>query len=380
MQAPSIRPEPGVSWDSALWAVGLMSGTSLDGVDAALIRSDGRGWVETGAALSRPYDAAFREDLRRLLGQARPSEAVLSPLVRKLTERHAEAVEDLLAQSGLAPEAVGVIGFHGQTIAHDPAAGITCQIGDGDLLAASTGIPVVTDFRSRDVAAGGEGAPLAPLYHAALASKIARPLAVINIGGVANVTWLGPGPDDLLAFDTGPGNALLDDWVLRTYHRPMDTDGALARAGRVHEDVLERLLDNPYFARPAPKSLDRDAFDFSPVTRLSPEDGAATLTAFTAEAIGLGAALLPSPPHRWLVCGGGRRNPAHMAALAARLSGPVEPVEAVGWDGDCLEAQAFAYLAIRSLCDLPLSLPGTTGVSRPTTGGRLHRAAGGSRA
>ena len=235
-------------------------------------------------------------------------------------------------------------------------------------------------FAQTPVRAGGQGAPFAPLFHRALAEShgkpLPRPLAVLNLGGVANVTWIGAGEDALIAFDTGPGNALIDDWAMRHLGRAVDEDGRLAAAGTVNERVLEALLDDEYFARPAPKSLDRDAFDPAPLEELSPADGAATLVAFTAAAVGRGLEILPEPPRAWLVTGGGRRNPVLMEALHQRLGVPVSPVDSVGWDGDGLEAQAFAYLAVRSLAGLPLSLPTTTGVPRPLTGGRLDRALG----
>jgi anhydro-N-acetylmuramic acid kinase len=278
-----------------------------------------------------------------------------------------------LAQAAIAPAEIRVVGFHGHTIWHRPEAGRTRQIGDGALLAAETGIDVVCDFRSRDMAEGGQGAPLAPLYHAALAAELAKPVAVLNLGGVGNVTWIGERGGEILAFDTGPANALIDDWVARHSGRPFDAGGELARAGRIDEAALAALLDDPYFALAPPKSLDRDAFDPAPVAALTPADGAATLTAFTAAAVARARDHLPAAPGRWLVTGGGRHNPALMAALAERLSAPVEAVEAVGWDGDALEAQAFAYLALRALDGLPLSLPSTTGVAQPATGGVLHR-------
>ena len=352
-------------------AIGLMSGTSRDGIDAALLRSDGEGVIEAGAWLTEPYDDAFRARLAGVIG----GRGAVAAVERELTLRHAAAVRRLLAAAGLAPNSIGLVGFHGHTIQHEPQAGRTWQIGDGGLLAVETGIDVVADFRSADVAAGGEGAPLVPLFHAGLARDLPRPVAVLNVGGVANVTWIGPAgatgePPALLAFDTGPGNALSDDWALRHTGRPIDADGALARSGRVDERALAALLDNGYFARPAPKSLDRDAFAIDPVGHLAPADGAATLLAFTAAAVARGAALFPMPAARWLVTGGGRHNPALMQALAERLAAPVTPVETVGWQGDALEAQAFAYLGVRSRRGLPLSLPGTTGVARPTTGGR----------
>ncbi|ACI99023.1 anhydro-N-acetylmuramic acid kinase [Rhodospirillum centenum] len=351
-------------------AIGLMSGTSLDGIDAALLSTDGEDRVRPGLFLSLPYEPGFRERLRGTLGGRGDVEAV----ERELTDLHAAAVQALLDEAGLLPGQVDLIGFHGQTILHAPEQGTTWQIGDGARLAALTGIPVVNDFRGADVAAGGQGAPLAPLYHRARAAGLERPLAVLNLGGVANVTWLGRGEEEVLAFDTGPGNALLDDWMLARTGRALDAGGAVAATGQVADAVLSRLMGTPYFSRPAPKSLDRDAWDLAALEGLSPADGAATLTAFTAAAVDAALAHLPAPPARWLVTGGGRHNATLMAMLAARLGVPVEPVEAVGWNGDALEAEAFAYLAVRAGLGLALSLPGTTGVPRPLSGGRFHPA------
>ncbi len=364
------------SGNGSVLAVGLMSGTSLDGIDAAVLRTDGEGTAAPGRSLTVPYREETRARLRGVLGGGAPAEEIAA-VEREITLAHADAVRRLLDAAGLAAASVRVLGFHGHTILHRPAERRTWQIGDGALLAAETGIDVVADFRSRDVAAGGEGAPLVPLYHLARARSLDRPLAVLNLGGVANVTWIGADDAPPLAFDTGPGNALLDDWAERHTGRAMDADGALARAGTVADGVLDRLLAHPYFDRAPPKSLDRLDFDLGPVEALSPEDGAATLTAFTAAAVARAAAFLPAPVRRWLVTGGGRRNPALMSALAARLDAPVAPVEAVGWNGDSLEAEAFAYLAVRSIRGLPLTLPTTTGVARPTAGGRLFRAKGG---
>lgn len=353
-----------------LWALGLMSGTSLDGIDAALVRTDGVRVQEFGPFLTRPYDATFRERLRAVLG----GQGDVAGVERDLTEIHAAAVQALLREAGA--RKADVIGFHGHTILHAPEARRTWQIGDGALLARRTGIDVVHDFRSADVAAGGEGAPLAPVYHAALAAELERPLAVLNIGGVANVTWIdGPASaPNLIAFDTGPGNALIDDWVRRHDGRLYDVDGALAAAGQVDVDALARLLEHDYFGRTPPKSLDRDAFSTAPVSHLSAADGAATLAAFTVQAVARALSHFPAPPRRWLVTGGGRHNRTLMAALARALPGTVAPVETARWNGDGLEAQAFAYLAVRSLRGLPLSYPGTTGVERPTAGGVLRRA------
>jgi anhydro-N-acetylmuramic acid kinase len=353
-----------------IWAIGLMSGTSCDGVDAALLRSDGQRISRFGPALTLPYDDAFRADLRRCLG----GQEFVAEVERELTERHATAVQLLLGRAGLAAKEVGLIGFHGQTILHAPDRRHTWQIGDGALLARRTGIDVVNDFRVDDVAAGGQGAPLAPILHAALAADLPRPLAVLNLGGVGNVTWIGGATDEMLAFDTGPANALIDDWALRHTGRAVDQGGALAEAGRIDEARLQTWLQHPYFGQPAPKSLDRDAFKAFLPEGLSAADGAATLTAFTAATVAKALDLLPQAPLRWLVTGGGRHNPVLMAALRDRLGAIVEPVEAVGWDGDALEAQAFAYMAVRAKAGLPISFPGTTGVPQPMTGGKLHLA------
>jgi anhydro-N-acetylmuramic acid kinase len=344
-----------------------MSGTSLDGIDAALIESDGRQSIKAGPALTIPYESGLRQRLRNALGGTGDHAAT----ERDLTHAHAEAVKALIARHGL--EQVTLIGFHGHTILHRPRAGITKQLGDGALLARLTGIDVVNDFRSQDVAAGGEGAPLVPFYHQALAAALTRPLAIVNIGGVANVTWIGEGADEILAFDTGPGNALLDDWALRYTGRPVDEDGALAAAGRADPRLVRRFLAHPYFELPPPKSLDRDDFAKFVPHDLSPADGAATLAAMSVAAIADAGRHFPRAVTRVLVTGGGRHNPVLMTLLAERLGVAVEPVEAVGWDGDALEAQAFAYLAIRSVRGLPLSAPGTTGVKAPMRGGVLHK-------
>jgi anhydro-N-acetylmuramic acid kinase len=291
-------------------------------------------------------------------------------------------VESLIGEAGIDARDVDVVGFHGHIILHEPWLGRTIQIGDGARLAGRIGIDVVNEFRIDDVAAGGQGAPLVPLFHAAMSRDVGWPVAVLNIGGVANVTWIGQAfdpldpagtADEILAFDCGPGNALLDDWVFRHTGRHWDQDGALAAAGTPDRDVVDRFLMAPYFDRPPPKSLDRNDFRLDDVADFAPADGAATLAQFTARAVAVAARWFPAPVTRWLVCGGGRRNPVLMGELADALGMRVEPVEAIGWDGDALEAQAFAWLAVRSLAGLPLTLPTTTGVSAAMTGGRLHR-------
>jgi anhydro-N-acetylmuramic acid kinase len=356
-------------------ALGLMSGTSLDGIDAALLWTDGRESLRGGAFLTVPYEDALRDALKGVLGGVGP----VADVERSLTEAHAAVVGRLLEQANLSPADVTVIGFHGHTILHRPRQARTWQIGDGALLARLTGIDVVCDLRANDVAHGGQGAPLVPLYHAALCRDPHGAVAILNLGGVANLTWVGGGEEALVAFDTGPGNALMDEWIERWTGERFDRNGALASAGTVDQGRLDGLLHNPYFDAPPPKSLDRIDFDLAALDGLTAADGAATLAAFTCATVARAVRFLPAPPARWLVTGGGRHNPVLMAGLTEALGAPVAPVEAVGWDGDAIEAQAFAYLAVRSLDGLPLTLPTTTGVSAPVTGGRYFRAAGSDR-
>jgi anhydro-N-acetylmuramic acid kinase len=361
-----------------LKVIGLMSGTSLDGVDAALLETDGVAVARPGPALTQPYGAEVRAKLVTALRAAREAApgADAPPDVaeaeRLLTDAHAEAVRRLLKEAGLAPADIAYLGFHGQTVLHRPEARQTWQIGDAPRLAAATGIATVNEFRLADVAAGGQGAPFVPLYHDVLTRELLRPVAVVNIGGVANVTYVG---DDgtLLAFDTGPGNAALDDWALAHTGEPVDRGGALARAGRIDAGRLAAMLAHPSFDKPPPRSLDRLDFTAASVEGLSPQDGAATLTAFTAASIARASAHFPKLPHTWIICGGGRHNPALMDELRRRLPGEIATAEDMGWRGDFLEAEAFAYLAVRSVKGLPLSLPSTTGVPHPMPGGRLHR-------
>jgi anhydro-N-acetylmuramic acid kinase len=305
-------------------------------------------------------------------GNERPGQ--LGLLEQYLTDLHIEAVDRFLEDYRIPAGDISVIGFHGQTVLHAPERQLTVQLGDGARLAKETGIDVVYDLRAADVAAGGEGAPLVPAYHRALTAKLPeRPIAVLNIGGVANVTWIGR-DGELLAFDTGPGNAMIDDWMQRRRGVRRDEDGALAAEGRVHDDYVTQYLRHSYFGEPPPKSLDRNAFLLELVDDLSPADGAATLTAFTATAIARAREHFPEQPKLWLVAGGGRRNKTLMAMIAERVEAAVAPAEAAGIDGDSLEAEAWAYLAVRSLAGLPITFPGTTCVARPLSGGVLARA------
>jgi anhydro-N-acetylmuramic acid kinase len=361
-------------------ALGLMSGTSMDGIDIALIETDGENHVRRLAAGGVDYEPAFRERLRGALRDAlsikqrheRPGS--LAAVEAELTRLHAEAVLRFIGDRMLQPSAIDVIGFHGQTVFHAPERGLTVQIGDGPALAAATGIDVVHDMRAADCGAGGQGAPLAPVYHRAMAAKApGLPVAFVNIGGVANITWIGA-DGRLIAFDTGPGNAMIDDWVMKRTGARRDEDGALAGRGKVHEDYVSAYLRHDHFATRVPKSLDRNAFDVSLVDPLSSEDGAATLTAFTAASIARAREHVPEEPQMWVIAGGGRRNRTLMSMLAGYVQSAVVPVEALGFDGDAVEAEAWAYLAVRSLDKRPITFPETTGVRVPLTGGVLNRA------
>jgi len=363
-------------------AIGLMSGTSMDGIDVALIATDGERVRERGPSGTVPYEASFRAALAEAIAEARGLEQRdarsprLAAIEAELTERHAVAVERFLERHSLSPGDIDVIGFHGHTVLHRPDQRLTVQLGSGDELARRLGIDVVYDLRAADCAAGGQGAPLAPVYHRALAARLPeRPVVLVNIGGVANVTWIGR-DGTLLAFDTGPGNALIDDWLMRHTGRALDEDGRLAADGCIDEDAMIGLMTHDYFNALPPKSLDRNAFSLAPVAHLAAADGAATLTAFTAASVASARAHFPEQPRLWVVAGGGRRNRTLMAMIAERVDAAVAPAEAAGMDGDALEAEAWAYLAVRSLAGLPITFPGTTGVARPLSGGLLARGRG----
>jgi len=342
----------------------------MDGIDVALIESDGEAQLMTGPAATFPYPRDVAGRLRAVVADLNEAQAPQLQLERDVTDAHVAAVEAFLRRFAVARERVTLVGLHGQTILHRPRSGLTRQLCDGARAAAALGFDVVCDFRSSDVKAGGEGAPLAPLYHAAMAASLERPLMILNWGGVGNVTYLGA-KGEIVAFDTGPANALIDDFLSARRGLPFDENGTLAAGGRVDPAALAILMDDPYFDRPAPKSLDRNHFSARAacVGRLSDADGAATLSAFTVESTAAALKHVPQAPERWLVGGGGRRNPDLIRRLSDRLQVRVEPVEAIGFDGDSIEAQCFAYLGLRSRRGLPLSLPTTTGVPKPMTGG-----------
>jgi anhydro-N-acetylmuramic acid kinase len=351
-------------------AIGVISGTSMDGIDVALIRSDAETRVEPGPGATYPYPDDVRQALREIIADPARAREPLQDLERAVTDAHVDGVRAFLAKYSIDPAGIALVGMHGQTVLHRPHERFTRQLLDGGRAAARLGLDVVADFRSADLAAGGQGAPLAPLYHAAISAGLPRPLMILNLGGVGNITYLSAG-GEIVAFDTGPASALIDDFLRRRRGLTHDEGGALAASGRVDEEMVARFLRDPYFSLPAPKSLDRNHFHHiaEAVDTLGDADGAATLAAFTVEATAMALRHVGAAPQRWLVCGGGRRNLALMRSLAARLGASVEPIESIGYDGDVIEAQCFAYLALRARRGLPISLPTTTGAPRPLSGG-----------
>ena len=360
-------------------AVGLMSGTSMDGISVALVETDGLSVARRGPATTYPYSSEQRAAIGRALAEARSltgrldRPGSLGATERMLTEAHADALSDFLKSHGIAREGIDVVGFHGQTVLHRPERGLTVQIGDGALLAELSGLTVVHDLRARDVEAGGQGAPLVPVYHRAIVEALAaRPVAFVNIGGVANVTYIGR-DGALLAFDTGPGNALVDDWMMKRAGVAYDRDGATAAKGGADDAVVRFCLSHSFFSLPPPKSLDRNAFLWDVVDWMGLEDGAATLTQFTVAALAKSREHFSEEPELWIVSGGGRKNRTIMSGLAGLVQNAVVPAEALGIDGDAVEAEAWGYLAVRALLGLPITFPGTTGVAQPLTGGVISR-------
>ena len=360
-----------------------MSGTSLDAVDMAVLETDGETIFGFGPAGERKLDPGVRALVQSATDDARawpwhaPEPASFAPAAQAVAEEHLRAARSFMAEHGLTAADLDLAGFHGQTVWHEPPGrtrpeGRTVQLGDAALLARGLGLPVAYDFRTADVAAGGQGAPLAPVYHDAIRrwSGLEAPVAVLNLGGVGNIT-LATRAGDLHAFDTGPANGMIDLWVQAKTDRRLDEDGALALAGRVHQDIVAAYLDHPYFQARGAKSLDRYDFTLDRVAHLSLEDGAATLTAFAACAVALAVETCPEMPQRIVVSGGGRRNPVLLDWIADYVSVPVVKGEVHGWRGDAVEAEAFAYLAARTVRGLPISFPGTTGVAAPMTGGRI---------
>ena len=349
-------------------AIGLMSGTSADGVDVAYIDTDGKEFVFFGPSQSFGFPRALKD---RLINTKVDNETNLI-IEKHLTLFHFDSIKKFMKINHLNKHNIDLVGFHGHTIYHNPLDRVTVQLGDGKLLAKCLEIPVINDFRSEDVKNGGEGAPLTPIFHSVLAKKLTKPVAILNIGGVANVTWVGKQIDELMAFDVGPGNAMIDDWVFSQGLGDYDKNGCIAAKGFVNADILNRYLSHDFFQQKPPKSLDRNSFSLELVKGLTIEDATATLSEFTAESVRKSQVFFPSPVTQWIVCGGGRLNGELMRMLEVKLDAPVVRSEEVGWDGDALEAQAFAFLAVRSKMKLPLSFPNTTGVKNSTVGGVLN--------
>ncbi|MCV3240486.1 anhydro-N-acetylmuramic acid kinase [Mesorhizobium sp. ZC-5] len=370
---------------TTICAIGLMSGTSMDGIDLAMLRTDGEDFIERGPSFFVPYDAAFRRRIEAGLETAkaitrrdeRPGD--LGALERDITTRHAEAVGTFLRDGAGSWGSAGVVGFHGQTVLHRPQQAVTVQLGGGALLAELTGVPVVYDMRANDMLHGGQGAPLVPAYHAALARSLPPayagklPVVFVNIGGISNITYV-PNAGGPIAFDSGPGNALIDQWVSREGGVPYDADGAIASEGGTVQAIVERYLAAPFFEKSGPKSLDRNDFTLETAGAMELADGARTLAAVSAAAILKAAEHMPEPPKLWVVCGGGRKNPHIVGDLrdgAAKAGAEVILAEDVGFNGDSMEAEAWAYLAVRSMKGLPLTFPTTTGCREAVTGGVL---------
>ncbi len=357
------------------FAIGAISGTSMDGIDVSWVESDGDTVADAGPGATFAYPPDLR---RRLIEVAKTPDIALtdpmSDLERAVTDAHVDAIRRFIAVSNLRPPRIDLVGLHGQTVCHRPERRFTRQLGDAQAAAAALGIDVVGAFRQADVAAGGQGAPLAPLYHRAIVAGRPEPVAVLNWGGVGNVTYIAG--ETIIAFDTGPASALIDDFVARRTGAAFDRDGDLAASGTADTDLVAALMEDPYFREPPPKSLDRQHFHAraARVEALTDADGAATLAAFTVAATLAARDHFPHPVREWLVAGGGRRNRHLMNRLREGAGAPVRGIEAIARDGDFLEAQCFGYLAIRANLGLPLSLPSTTGVPRPMPGGRIARA------
>ena len=350
----------------------------MDGVDVALVETDGESVSRFGAYVSREYSPTERHILRGAVNAARDMTdrnarpQAIADAEKLVTETHLKAIDELIQREGISHAAVDVAGFHGQTILHRPERRLTVQIGDGALLARRLKIPVVYDFRAADVAAGGQGAPLVPVFHRALLRAFDDgPIAVVNIGGVANVTYI-DGDAEPVAFDTGPGNAPLDELMMSRSGKPMDEGGAVASSGKADEKLAAAALEHPFFARPPPKSLDRADFARFDFKTLALPDALATAAEIVTAAIALSRKYFPKEPKRWIIAGGGARNPALVKLLREKLApARVQTAEEIGWQSSAVEAQAFAFLAVRSMKSLPLSFPKTTGVPSPMAGGVL---------
>ena len=364
-------------------AIGLMSGTSMDGIDAALVKTDGETIVERGKMGFYPYSPKTQTLLKQALEDAKEIQhrddrpGCLTEAENLITQLHVDAVKSFLEENKLKASQIDVLGFHGQTVLHRPNEALTVQLGDGDALAKATGIDVVYDMRAKDMQHGGQGAPLVPIYHKALAASIPdgfnkqTPVVFVNIGGISNITYIGK---ELIAFDTGPGNALIDQWVQSGAGIPYDQGGMIANEGGVNLKLVDQYLGNAFFEKPLPKSLDRNDFLPPQLNQVSLEDGARTLAHVSAAAILKSMDHLPQTPKLWIICGGGRHNPHIMNdlnSLAHAAQAKVISAEEAGFDGDAMEAEGWGYLAVRSLNNLPLTYPKTTGCKKPVSGGKF---------
>ncbi len=369
-----------------IWSVGLMTGTVLDGnIDVALIKTDGESIYEFGPWALVPYPESTVQLIKQAVVIAKAwnfkrgkEPEIFTKAEVAITRGQSAAVEQVVKSAGLTLSEIGAIGFHGQTILHRPPdtkrRGKSRQLGDGQLMAELLKTTVVFDFRTNDLEAGGQGAPISPIYHVALLKNLNldSSAAVLNLGGVANLTYW-DSKNEIIALDTGSANAPINDWISQHTDKKMDENGIIAQSGKVDEALLATLIADPYFQQKYPKSLDRNNFTAALVNGLSLEDGAATLTAFCATALNSALEQLPVRPKKIILCGGGRKNKTLVKEIQQRAH--IEPImsEDCGWRGDALEAECFAYLAIRSLQGLPFSFPSTTGVPHAMSGGKIAR-------
>ena len=356
-------------------SIGLMSGTSQDGIDVGIIETDGKKIYEIGPSLFYPYQESFRKDLKRLIDVSikagKPTKDKTVGL--QLSKLHIIAMQNLISSIGIDNKFKypDIIGFHGHTVIHSPNEGFTQQIGDSSLISKKMNLPVVGDFRANDIVNGGEGAPLTPIFHKAIFNNISYPVAVINIGGIANITWINNLEENIIAFDLGPGNCLLDEWISIYTNEYYDRNGEISSTGKINEKWLTKAFNDKFFLQSYPKSLDRGYFSFNGLSDLNLEDGAATLASFTAKSIIYGVNQCPSAPRYIYLSGGGRKNKTIISILKQNLSSKIMMIDELNFDGDMLEANAFAYLAVRSLKKYPLTFPNTTGVNEPTLGGKI---------
>lgn len=359
-----------------LWAIGLESDTAISGVDVALIRTDGVDIFERKAEFSRPYSPTMREAITAVLGEKGQQDLnYLRQVEEQVTQHHIEAVQELLDTQDLSPRQIDVIGFSGHTVLNRPAQKLSVQIGDAQMMLDAFGIPVVNRFYQTDLASGGQGSPIFPAYYEALARTLEKPLVIFSIGGISSLTYIGVN-GELIAFDVGPGNVLIDRWMQQRLGAEMDFDGLWAAKGQIDERLLTKLMQHPAIIQNPPKALEREDFLslLTDVEGSSLADGAATLTALTSESLVQACEkFLPEKPSQYIVTGGGAYNPSMVKYLRQHLSAPVKTADEIGWNTMCLDAESFAFLAVRCLFGLPLTYPTTTGVEFPLSGGKIWK-------